>query len=87
MGSNPVKGGRLEPGRWKTVLTGWGYYSGTYRTKGDAFPLEARFRPIGGTQILREGQVFVFSAVGYAELAFRSAHGGLWSIMPLVLPR
>lgn len=59
MGSNPVKGGRLEPGVWKTVSTGWGYCSVTYRTLGSAFPLEARFRPIGGTQTLREGQVFV----------------------------
>ncbi len=87
MGSNPVKGGRLEPGVWKTVLTGWGYYSVMYTTKGSAFPLEARFRPLGGTQVLKDGQRFVFSVNVYGELAFRSARGGEWSLAPNVLPR
>lgn len=87
MGSNPVKGGRLEPGVWKTVLTGRGYYSVMYTTKGSAFPLEARFRPLGGTQILKEGQRFVLSLNVYGELAFRVGPWWEWVLAPNVLPR
>lgn len=82
MSTNPGRNGTLQPGAWKTVMTGWGKYKLRYQAAGSAFPVEARFRP-GGTRTLLNADAFDFSVIGYAELAFRSNRGGSYTIVPM----
>jgi hypothetical protein len=73
--------GNLNPGQWKTVMTGWGRYTVRYRAWGLALPVRATFT-FGGDQTLQNGQEFEFAVWGYSRVRFRSDSGGPYTIDP-----